>query len=383
VEQRKAQRNIWGYHQTSGLGYFEYFQFCEDIGAKPLPVFPAAVSCQNSGNTWPIGGTGQRALPIDELNEYIQEVLDLIEWANADANTTWGAKRAAAGHPKPFNLEYVGIGNEDKMSPAFEERFNLIYTAVKAKHPEITVVGTVGPAPSGEDFEIGWKIANKLKVPIVDEHYYMQADWFLHNQYRYDSYPRTASKVYLGEYASWGNKMHNAIAEAAYLTGIERNGDIVQMASYAPLLAKKGFTQWTTDLIFFDNTTLCPTPNYFVQKLFMTNQGDRYFDGIVQKADRDSTLAASCVVESSTGDLILKLVNASIEPKTVKIDLSKFKNLREKARISVLVGKAEAMNTFDAPKTIRPTESDLKISKKMDYSTPAMSLTVIRVKMKK
>ncbi|HET7897744.1 MAG TPA: carbohydrate binding domain-containing protein, partial [Flavisolibacter sp.] len=171
VEQRKEQRNIWGYHQTTGLGYFEYFQFCEDIGAKPLPVLPAAVSCQNSGGTWRIGGTGQRALPMADMQDYIQEVLDLIEWANGPATSAWGAKRAAAGHPAPFNLQYVGIGNEDKITPEFEQRFQMIYDAVKAKHPEITVVGTVGPFHSGEDFDKGWKLANQENVPVVDEHY--------------------------------------------------------------------------------------------------------------------------------------------------------------------------------------------------------------------
>ncbi|HTM91012.1 MAG TPA: carbohydrate binding domain-containing protein, partial [Flavisolibacter sp.] len=159
IEQRVEQRNLWGYHQTAGLGYFEFFQFCEDIGAKPLPVLPAAVSCQNSGGTWRIGGTGQQALPMDEMQEYIQEVLDLIEWANGPVTSTWGAKRAAAGHPAPFNLEYVGIGNEDKITPEFEQRFKMIYDAVKAKHPEITVIGTSGPFHSGEDYEKGWKLA--------------------------------------------------------------------------------------------------------------------------------------------------------------------------------------------------------------------------------
>jgi len=170
IEQRKAQRNIWGYHQTTGLGYFEYFQFCEDIGAKPLPVVPAGVSCQNTGGTWRVGGTGQKALPEAQMDEYIQDILDLIEWANAPQSTTWGAKRAAAGHPEPFNLEYVGIGNEDKITPEFEKRFKEIYAAVKAKHPEIKVIGTVGPFHSGEDFDKGWKLANELKIPIVDEH---------------------------------------------------------------------------------------------------------------------------------------------------------------------------------------------------------------------
>jgi alpha-L-arabinofuranosidase len=248
------------------LGYFEYFQFCEDIGAKPLPVVPAAVSCQNSGGTWRVGGTGQKALDKIEMDEYIQEVLDLIEWANGPVNSVWGAKRAAAGHPASFNLEYIGIGNEDKITPEFEERFRAVFKAVKARHPEITVIGTSGPFHSGEDFEKGWKLAKELKVPIVDEHYYTDPTWFINNQYRYDKYNRKDGEVYLGEYASWGNKMKNAIAEAAFMTAFERNGDVVRMASYAPLLAKKDFTQWTTDMIFFDNTKICLTPNYYVQK---------------------------------------------------------------------------------------------------------------------
>jgi alpha-N-arabinofuranosidase len=228
IEQRKEQRNIWGYHQTTGLGYFEYFQFCEDIGAKPLPVLPAAVSCQNSGGTWRIGGTGQKALPMSEMQDYIQEVLDLIEWANGPASSTWGAKRASAGHPAPFNLEYIGIGNEDKITPEFEERFKMIFDAVKAQHPEIIVIGTVGPGQDGDDFTKGWKLANDLKIPVVDEHYYTDPDWFIANQCRYDAYSRDASRVYLGEYASWGNKIRNAIAEAAYMTSLERNGDVVR-----------------------------------------------------------------------------------------------------------------------------------------------------------
>ena len=379
LEQRNEQRNIWGYHQTTGLGYFEYFQFCEDIGAKPLPVVPAAVSCQNSGGTWRIGGTGQKALPEDELDEYIQEVLDLIEWANGPITSEWGAKRAAAGHPGPFNLEYVGVGNEDKMTPEFEERFTQIYKAIKEKHPEITVIGTVGPFLEGEDFEKGWEIAEKLKLEMVDEHYYTQPEWFLGNQHRYDGYKRNATKVYLGEYASWGNKLSNAIAEGAYLTALERNGDVVAMASYAPMLAKRNFTQWTTDMIFFDNTRICLTPNYFVQKMFMTNQGDLYFDKIITKAENDTTLAASCVMDSHSGDIILKMVNAGSELKTVKVNLSKF-NVLPEAKLTVLSGDAEAENSFENLQNIVPVESEFSVQKKFDYELPPMSLTVLRIK---
>src|SRR5688572_19719517 len=160
IEERVEQRNIWGYHQTAGLGFFEYFQFCEDIGAKPLPVLPAAVSCQNSGGTWKIGGTGQKALAMIEMQEYLQEVLDLVEWANGPVTSTWGAKRAAAGHPAPFNLQYIGIGNEDKITPEFQQRFKMIFDAVKATYPDIIVIGTSGPFPDGDDFTKGWKYAN-------------------------------------------------------------------------------------------------------------------------------------------------------------------------------------------------------------------------------
>ena len=383
IEERIEQKNLWGYHQTMGLGYFEYFQFCEDIGAKPLPVRPAAVSCQNSGGTWRIGGTGQRALPMEEMKEYIQEVLDLIEWANGPVASTWGAKRAAAGHPEPFHLEYIGIGNEDKITPEFEQRFQMIYDAVKAKHPEITVVGTVGPFPAGEDYEKGWKLANQIAVPVVDEHYYSQPEWFISNQYRYDAYDRKKSKVYVGEYASWGNKMRNAIAEAAYMTALERNADVVAMASYAPLFAKKGFTQWNPDMIYFDNSNVYPTINYYVQKMFLTNQGDTYFDGVIVKNASDSSLAASCVQDSKSGDIILKLVNAGKEAKNMSINLAGFKKIIADAKRTIIMGKPDAANTFDQPQTVLPQQSMFQVKKAFEYAAPPMSLTILRIKTKR
>lgn len=383
IEQRLEQKNLWGYHQTLGLGYYEYFQFCEDIGAKPVPVLPAAVSCQNSGGTWRIGGTGQRALPLNEMAEYIQEVLDLIEWANGPSTSVWGAKRAAAGHPAPFNLEYVGIGNEDKITPEFEARFKLIFDAVKAKYPEITIIGTSGPFPDGDDFTRGWEYADDHNIPVIDEHYYKDPNWMMKNLNRYDSYDRSKSKVYLGEYASWGNKMKNAISEAAYMIGLERNGDVVSMASYAPLLAKKNYTQWKTDMIFFDNNNLCLTPNYHVQRMFSVNQGDMYFDKMVFKDANDSTLAASCVQDSKTGDVIVKLVNTGDQAKTMKVDLTGFKNIISTAEKEVLAGEADAENTFDNPKNIAPAKSTFRASKNFQYVTLPMSLTVIRIKTKR
>lgn len=380
VEKRKAQRNIWGYHQTGGLGFYEYFQFCEDIGAKPVPVLPAGVSCQNSGGTWTIGGAGQKALCMEEMDDYINEVLDLVEWANGPSDSPWGKLRAAAGHPEPFNLEYIGIGNEDKITPEFLERFEMINKALKDKYPEISVIGTSGPFSDGEDFDRGWDFAKSLHLSVVDEHYYKDPQWFIDNHARYDSYDRTGPKVYLGEYASWGNKMYNAIVEAAYMTSLERNGDLVVMASYAPLLAKKDFTQWKTDLIFFDNRNIVPTPNFHVQKMFMTNQGDRYFSDVISYDRNDSLLAASCVTDSNSGDVILKLVNAGSEGKTMSADLSRFADITREAKQVVLQGDGNAENTFENPFNAVPVESEFEAAIAFDYVAPPMSLTVIRIK---
>jgi alpha-L-arabinofuranosidase len=380
VEQRMEQRNIWNYHQAVGLGYFEYFQFCEDIGAKPLPVVAAAVSCQNSGGTWRIGSTGQKGLPLEEMQAYIQDILDLVEYANGPVTSVWGAKRAAAGHPAPFHLEYLGIGNEDKMTPAFEERFTLIYKAISARYPGIKLVGTVGPSPAGEDYEKGWKIADQLQVPIVDEHYYEKPEWFLANNKRYDAYDRSKSKVYLGEYASWGNALSNALAEAAYMTALERNGDVVQMASYAPLIAREGHTSWNPNLIYFTGTAVVPTVNYYVQQLFSVNQGDKYYHNILSFTGKDSTLAASCVKDSKTGDVILKIVNAGPSPAVATADLSVFGAFREQASLQVLSGQPEAKNTINDPLHTIPVDTTVAVRKHFSYQVPPYSLSVIRIK---
>ncbi|HYG20525.1 MAG TPA: alpha-L-arabinofuranosidase C-terminal domain-containing protein, partial [Ohtaekwangia sp.] len=299
---------------------------------------------------------------------------------NGPPTSVWGAKRAEAGHPAPFNLQYIGIGNEDRITPEFKERFKLIYEAVKAKHPEITIIGTSGPFPDGEDFTEGWDYATTLNLPVVDEHYYKEPAWMMANLARYDSYDRNKSKVYLGEYASWGNKLQNAIAEAAYMISLERNGDVVSMASYAPLLAKRDHIQWKTNMIFFDNTRLCLTPNYHVQKLFSTNHGDRYFSNIIFRDDNDSTLAASCVQETKTGNIILKLVNAGRESSMMKINLSTFKGINPLAELTTLTGKPDGENTLEDPNAIVPVMTSIKVSKVFQYSTPPMSLSVIRIK---
>ncbi|HET9503898.1 MAG TPA: alpha-L-arabinofuranosidase C-terminal domain-containing protein [Hymenobacter sp.] len=386
VEQRVAQRNIWGYHQTAGLGYFEYFQFCEDIGAKALPVVPAGVSCQNSGGSWRIGGVGQQCIPLADMAAYTQDVLDLIEYANGPATSTWGAKRAAAGHPAPFNLEYVGIGNEDKITPGFEERFKLIYSTVRAKYPKMQVIGTVGPSPKGEDYDKGWALASQLNVPLVDEHYYEKPKWFLTNNRRYDTYDRAKPKVYLGEYASWGNTLFNAVAEAAYMTSLERNGDVVHLASYAPLLAKEGHTQWNPDLIYFNNRTVVPTANYYVQQLFGQNQGTEYVSGVVAPppgAVADTTVAASCVRDAKTGDVILKIVNASATVQPFQVDLSGLKGVNLAATRTVFTGDKDAKNTFASPRTVLPKTAPYKAGKRFSYAAEPYSLTVIRLRGKR
>ena len=378
VEQRKGQPNIWRYHQTVGLGYFEYFQFCEDIGAMPLPVVAAGVCCQNSNGK---RGTGQEGLPLADMPAYIKDVLDLIEYANGPATSPWGAKRAAAGHPAPFGLKYLGVGNEDHITPVFKERFQMIYDAVKAKHPEITVIGTVGPASDGDDFVNGWKIADELRVPMVDEHYYKSPQWFWDNLARYDSYDRTKSKVYLGEYAAHDDKRRNtlrsALAEAAYLTGLERNADVVPFASYAPLLARRGHTQWSPDMIYFTGTDLTLTINYHVQQLFSVNNGDTYLATTVSPLAATSRFAASSVRDSQTSDLILKFVNGDDTAKPLRIDLAGAKNLPATAVKTVLA--ASDANTIDA-QAVRPQSAPLTIASAFDYEAPANSLTVIRIK---
>ena len=374
LESRKPQRNLWNYHQSAGLGYFEYLQFCEDIGAKPVPVIAAGVPCQNSS----CGGAGQQGgIPMCEMDTYIQDILDLIEYCNGDVKSVWGKKRAEAGHPAPFNLEYIGIGNEDLITDIFEERFTMIYNAVKEKHPEITIIGTVGPASEGTDYVEGWKIADKLRIPIVDEHYYQNPGWFINNQYYYDKYDRSKSKVYLGEYASRGNTLYNALSEAIYLTALERNADVVSMASYAPLLAKEGFTQWNPDLIYFNNNEVKPTVNYYIQQLFGQNSGNSYISSTMQLSDEREIVAkrigASIVHDSKTNDYIVKLVNMLPVEAAVQVNLSGMGNFNPAATQIVLTGKP-------GDKKSLPVTNNITVSEDFTCHLPAYSFTLIRIK---
>ncbi|NLO69697.1 MAG: alpha-L-arabinofuranosidase [Porphyromonadaceae bacterium] len=374
IETRKGQRNIWNYHQSGGLGYFEYFQFCEDVGAAPLPIVAAGVPCQNSADGGQNGG-----IPMCDMDDYVQDVLDLIDWANGDPKTSkWAKMRADAGHPKPFNLKYVGVGNEDLITDVFEERFKMIFDAVKEKYPEIVVIGTVGPFYEGTDYDEGWDLATRYEVPIVDEHYYVSPGWYIHNQDYYDKYDRNKSKVYLGEYASHmhgrPNNLETALTEALHLINIERNGDVVHMTSYAPLLAKEGFTQWNPDLIYFNNTEVKPTVGYEVQKLFGNNSGTQYIPAKVNvdnwRDDVKKRFAISIVKESNSGDLIVKMVNLLPETANVKLELPVLDNT--KVTRTILTGKP-------ADRKLSPATDEIILSKDSPIEVSAYSLTILRI----
>ncbi|MFG2728091.1 alpha-L-arabinofuranosidase C-terminal domain-containing protein [Streptomyces canus] len=266
VEQRATNSNFWGYNQSYGLGYYEYFRLSEDIGAMPLPVVPALVT-----------GCGQNKAVVDEalLKRHIQDTLDLIEFANGPASSTWGKVRAKMGHAKPFHLTHIEVGNEENLPNEFFARFKEFRAAIQAKYPDIQVISNSGPDDSGTTFDTAWQLNKDAKVDMVDEHYYNSPQWFLQNNDRYDSYDRNGPKVFLGEYASQGNTFKNGLTEAAFMTGLERNADVVKLASYAPLFANEDYVQWRPDLIWFNNHASWNSANYEVQKLFMTNVGDR------------------------------------------------------------------------------------------------------------
>ncbi|MFG2122218.1 alpha-L-arabinofuranosidase C-terminal domain-containing protein [Streptomyces sp. NPDC048710] len=266
VEQRATNANFWGYNQSYGLGYYEYFRFAEDIGAMPLPVVPALVT-----------GCGQNKAVDDDalLERHIRDTLDLIEFANGPATSKWGKVRADMGHPKPFHLTHIEVGNEENLPNEFFARFQQFRAAVQAEYPYMQVISNAGPDDSGATFDTAWKLNRDAKVDMVDEHYYNSPQWFLQNNDRYDSYDRSGPKVFLGEYASQGNAFRNGLAEAAYMTGLERNADVVELASYAPLFANEDYVQWRPDLVWFNNHASWGSANYEVQKLFMNNVGSR------------------------------------------------------------------------------------------------------------
>ena len=408
--ERQPDMNIWSYHQTRGLGFHEYFQFCEDIGAEPLPVLAAGVPCQNS---WKGGAGQQGGLPFEAdlqgkpspytymgkpltMESYLQELFDLIEWANGDAKTSELAKiRAKAGHPKPFNLKYLGIGNEDLISDTFLKRYHFLIEGIQKVHPEITIVGTVGPFWEGSDYEYGWREAKAKNIPIVDEHYYNSINWYFHHRDFYDNYDRQGTKVYLGEWASKGNNVINALMEAAYLANVERNADVVVMSSYAPLLAKEGHTSWNPDLIYFNNKEVKPTANYFVQRAYGQNAGDKYVYSDLQASytstDGKLTLQSdrlteyidkSVVIDSRTGDIIIKVVSLLPTETDLSIALGEgtLNGYNTKADFTVMAGDVNPKGERDWKTNETKT---ITVSDTFNTRVPANSFSIIRIKKNK
>jgi alpha-N-arabinofuranosidase len=386
------------YYQSFGLGFFEYFQLSEDIGAEPVPILNVGMACQyNSAELAPLSHAGgpnaPESHPADEptLETFIQDALDLIEFANGPASSTWGARRAAMGHPAPFNLKFIGIGNE-QWGPQYLERYEPFAKAVKAKYPAINIVASAGPSPDGPLFDAATKRMRELKAEVIDEHYYARPEWFRQNVGRYDNYPTTGTKIFAGEYAAQTGGIANsanknswdaAISEAAFMTGLERNADKVVMASYAPLFAHVDAWQWTPDLIWFDNLKAYGTPNYYVQKLFATNKGTTMLP--VQRAagakNGADNLFGSAVADDATGDIVVKLVNYSPDARPVSLNLQGVKKLGKTGKATVLASTdLNAVNSLDQPQNVAPKEESFKVaSSNVTYTLAPNSFTVLRI----
>ncbi len=377
VEQRKPARNIWNYHQSRRLGFYELFQFCEDMGMEPLPVVAAGVPCQNSRT----GGKGQQGgIPLSEMDAYIQDVLDLIEWANGDETTPWGRKRIEQGHKEPFHLKMIGIGNEDLISPTFLARYLPLCRAVKERYPDILVCGTVGPYYYGADYDAGWQVANDNSdiIDMVDEHYYLPPAWYIYHQDFYDMYDRSAPQVYLGEWAAHTpartNTIETALAEALYFCSIERNGDVVRMSSYAPLLAREGHTQWNPNMLYFNGTEVLPTVTYFAQQMLGNSQGNEYLDS---RCATDETrhgvrerIAVSTVRDSATGKTYMKVVNLLPVEVDAHLLLQGLLDDTTTCRTTTLTGNYDST-------TARPVEGVVSLSADCHVAFPAYSFTII------
>ena len=378
-EQRRGLKNTWGYHQSMGLGYYEYFQFCEDLNMQPVPILPCGVSCQGTNGGWGMKDQAQDVVPMSEMDEWVQDALDLIEWANGDVNTKWGRVRAEAGHPKPFNLKYLGIGNEERISPEFAERFRYMYKKIMEAHPEIVIVGTAGPGshPDNPDFQNGWKLAEELGLPILDEHYYEPYTYFQKSR-QYDSYPRDRkTKVYLGEYASKDKKLIDALSEALYLLHVERNGDVVCMTSYAPLFARKNATNWNPDLIYYDNHRPFLTCSYYVQQMFGQSSGNYYYGDCVKIKDATNLQEQSVVLNTKTRQLFVKICNADSQKKYADVDLSRFKGVKTAVK-TTLAGKPDAENNYEV-QPIAPKKETVAVKSKMTLDIEPYSFVMLQI----
>lgn len=394
VDKRETLVNRWNtefshkpapdYFQTFGLGFFEYFQLSEDLGAQPLPILSCGMACQfNTGEL----------VPLEELDPYVQDALDLIEFANGGAETPWGRVRSEMGHPKPFNLKYIGVGNE-QWGPDYIERYKVFEKAIKSKYPKMIIVSGSGPFPEGDYFEYGMQELKKLNAEIVDEHYYKSPQWFRENATRYDSYDRKGPKIFAGEYAAQSvaiaspdnrNNWECAFSEAAFMTGLERNAEVVNLTSYAPLMAHEEAWQWTPDLLWFNNLEAYGSANYYVQKLFATNRGTDLItitkDG--KPVTGQNNLYASAVKDVNTKEVIVKLVNTAATAQEVDIDL-KGSKLASKGTVTTLTSaNLKDENSFANPKKISPTEKEFKRKgEQAQMSLPAYSVTVLKIKVK-
>jgi alpha-L-arabinofuranosidase len=378
-EQRRGLKNTWGYHQSMGLGYYEYFQFCEDLNMQPVPILPCGVSCQGTNGGWGMKDQAQDVVPMSEMDEWVQDALDLIEWANGDVNTKWGRVRAEAGHPKPFNLKYLGIGNEERISLEFAERFRYMYKKIMEAHPEIVIVGTAGPGshPDNPDFQNGWKLAEELGLPILDEHYYEPYTYFQKSR-QYDSYPRDRkTKVYLGEYAAKDKKLIDALSEALYLLHVERNGDVVCMTSYAPLFARKNATNWNPDLIYYDNHRPFLTCSYYVQQMFGQSSGNYYYGDCVKIKDATNLQEQSVVLNTKTRQLFVKICNADSQKKYADVDLSRFKGVKTAVK-TTLAGKPDAENNYEV-QPIAPKKETVAVKNKMTLDIEPYSFVMLQI----
>ena len=390
VEDRENLINKWNngfahrltpdYWQSFGLGFFEYFQLSEDLGAEPLPILSCGMACQF--NT-------AELVKMEDLDPYVQDALDLIEFANGDITTPWGKVRAEMGHSKPFNLKFIGVGNE-QWGEDYIERYKVFEKAIHAKYPKITIVSGSGPSPDGEFFEYGWKELKKLNAQIVDEHYYNSPEWFLQNAARYDKYDRRGPKVFAGEYAAQSvgvvkpenkNNWLTALSEAAFMTGLERNADVVTMTSYAPLLAHADGWQWTPDLIWFNNLSTYATPNYYVQKLFSNNKGTDLLK-ITENGKAvtgQNKLYSSAVFDEKSKEIIIKIVNADTQPKAVILNT---KNLRLGGKMIKIILSADTLDTENSftSELIQPKENSESIKRgKISTEIPPKSVVILKI----
>lgn len=373
------------YFQTFGLGFLEYFQLCEDIGAEPLPILNCGMACQF--NT-------AELVPMDQLDPYVQDAIDLIEFANADVSTKWGKVRADLGHPKPFNLKVLGVGNEN-WGPQYIERLAAFQKAIKAKYPAMRLVCSSGTDPDGERFDFLNGKLRAMNADLIDEHYYRRPEWFLQNAKRYDTYPRNGAKIFAGEWAAQSDKtvsINNknnwlcALNEAAFMTGLERNAAVVQMASYAPLFANADAWQWTPDLIWVDNLHVYGTPNYYVQKLYSLNKGTHVL-AMTQNneplAGQDS-LYASAAWDKVANEIILKVANVSDKPQVRQIQLDGTKKLDATGKLFLLKNdNPNAVNSFENATNVSPVEQSIAVDvkkKSVSMTLAPKSFSVVRIK---